>query len=282
MRALILLVLLLALPAVCQRPSERRSLDLSDLGAGLVDAIRHLDRFPMLESLDLSFNELTKLPAIPYLSGVLELDLSGNKLDCIPPELGRARSLTSLDLRGNRLARLGQAPWSGMPRLDTLDLGGNQLTDLGDLKGLEGLVSLDLSDNQLTSLPPHIARLRSLRRLDLSRNPLTSLPPEIGQLTQLQELTLSGSPLLSLPPQIGQLRALRRLDVEDTSLKAFPRELGALKLLVTFSSAGCPARIPDSFRGLSGLKWLFVGNLEPAELERLQKLLPWAEVIPIP
>ncbi len=276
------LVLLLALPAVCQGDRDRRSLDLFDLGNGLMDAMRHLDRYRQLESLNLSFNELKELPRIPYLNGVRDLDLSGNKLTAVPPELAQARSLHELDLRGNQLVHLGRPPWQGMPLLDTLDLGENQLTDLGDLKGLERLITLDLSDNQLTRLPAEIGRLRSLRHLDLSRNPLTTLPPEIGRLTRLEELTLDGTPLVSLPPQIGQLKALRRLDLEDTPLKSFPPQLGELRRLVTLSATGCQARIPDSFRGLKGLKWIFVGNLAPAELERVQDLLPWAEVIPIP
>ncbi len=279
---LLLLLCLLVLPLRAEQPPERRALDLFDLGQGLKAAIKWLDHYPVLESLDMSFNELSRLPRIPYMQGVRSMDLSGNALDHIPQELYGATTLRALDLRGNLLTTLRGVQWAKFRSLDELDLGGNQLTDLGSLRGLEGLVSLDLSDNQLKALPPEIGRLKSLRRLDLSRNQLTTLPPELGKLTALEELTLSGNPLVSLHPAIGRLTSLRRLDIEDTTLKSFPDEMGRLTRLVTFSCPGCNAPIPNSFKGMRSLKWIYVGNLSPEELVRLENLLPWAEVIPIP
>ena len=79
-----------------------------------------------LESLDLSFNQLTgSIPAaLGDLSNLHTLDLAGNQLTGpIPAALGDLSNLHTLDLAGNQLT--GPIPaWLGdLGNLQTLDLG---------------------------------------------------------------------------------------------------------------------------------------------------------------
>src|SRR5207302_593359 len=87
------------------------------------------------------------------------LDLSGNRLTALPPEVGQLSALTSLNLSDNRLAVL--PPEIGrLSALTTLNLCGNQLTVLPPEMGdLSSTVSLHLSDNPLQEpLPSLVAR----------------------------------------------------------------------------------------------------------------------------
>src|SRR5256885_427368 len=54
--------------------------------------------------LDLSGNQLTSLPPeIAKLTNLTSLDLSYNQLTSLPPEIAKLTNLTSLDLRENQL-----------------------------------------------------------------------------------------------------------------------------------------------------------------------------------
>ncbi len=103
---------------------------------------------------------------------VTDLGAAGGSLQDLPPDVGRLRGLTDLNLSDNRLTAFTLQP--------------------GDLRHLQ---KLDLSDNLLTSLPPEIGQLTDLRELILTGNRLTSLPPELAQLRSLEVLDISGNPL---------------------------------------------------------------------------------------
>ncbi len=109
---------------------------------------------------------------------VTELDLSGNQLSSLPPELATLSHLQQLYLSDNELSSLPP-----------------------ELAQLSNLQQLYLSNNQLSSLPPELAQLSNLQQLYLSNNQLSSLPPELAQLDNLRELYLHDNPL-SIPPEI--------------------------------------------------------------------------------
>jgi Leucine rich repeat len=182
------------------------------------------------------------------------LDLSGNQLTALPPEVGR------------------------LTALQRLDLGKNQLTALPpEIGQLTALQRLELGGNRLTALPPEIGQLTALQRLDLGGNQLTALPPEIGQLTALQRLELSGNQLTALPPEIGQLTALQRLDLGENQLTALPPEIGQLTALQRLGFSG--NQLPDPYPGFIALAQpettrkvlaYLRGELDPEDVVRLQ------------
>ena len=64
------------------------------------------------------------------LSGLTELDLSGNLLTAVPEWLGNLTALTALDLSDNQLTAVPDS-LGNLTALTELDLSDNQLTEIG-------------------------------------------------------------------------------------------------------------------------------------------------------
>jgi small GTP-binding protein len=107
--------------------------------------------------------ELLEIIARAEREGWTELDLSGNDLEVLPPEIGRLRSLEKLIL----------GKWDD----DEEGEKGNRLTAIPqEIFQLINLKELHISFNEITAIPDAIAQLANLTRLDLRANPLPILP----------------------------------------------------------------------------------------------------------
>ncbi|MCB9152377.1 MAG: leucine-rich repeat domain-containing protein, partial [Caldilineaceae bacterium] len=244
-----------------------------------------------------SNSEVLALIAQAKAEGWTELDLSGQYLTELPPELGDLRQLEVLNLgrseapyRYNYLTALPD--WiAQLSNIHTLDLRNNKLTALPDwLAQLTNLQSLDLRYNNLTALPDWIAQLTNLHTLKLGYANLTSLPEEMAQLTNLHVLDLSYSHLtalpdwmarlsnlcilnlshanlMALPDWIVQLSNLHTINLSNTYLTSLPEEMAQLiNLQVLDLSYNHLTALPDWIAGLSNLCIL---NLSHANLMAL-------------
>ena len=175
---------------------------------------------------------------------VIELDLMGNNLQALPPEIGQLSNLTKLNLEHNQLQAI--PPEIGqLSNLTLLDLARFQLQALPpEIGQLSNLTELYLEDNQFQALPPEIGQLSNLTTLHLMNNQLQALPPEIGQLSNLTELYLEGNQLQALPPEIGQLSNLTNLNLLDNQLQALPPEIGQLSNLTNLNLENNPVKSP--------------------------------------
>ena len=184
------------------------------------------------KTLDLSGQGLTELPPeIGQLQHLQSLFLSFNQLSSIPLEICQLQDLQSLDLSNNQLSSL-PIEICQLKSLQSLYLNNNQLSDLpSEISQLKSLQSLSLRFNQLCSIPLEIFQLQRLRSLSLRSNQLSSLPSEIGQLQYLQSLDLSNNQLDSLLPEIGQPQYLQSLYLSNNQLSNLPPEIGQLQHL---------------------------------------------------
>ena len=214
-------------------------------------------------SLDLTGNQLRQLPPeIGQLTSLQTLDLTGNQLRQLPPEIGQLTSLQTLDLSENELRQL--PPEIGqLTSLQTLDLIGNELRQLPpEIGQLTSLQTLNLTVNQLSQLPPEIGQLTSIQTLNLTVNQLRQFPPEIGQLTSLQTLDLTVNQLRQFPPEIGQLTSLQTLNLSRNQLSQLPPEIGQLTSLQTLDLTGNQlSQFPPEIGQLTSLQTLnLTGN----------------------
>ena len=105
-------------------------------------------------------------PLIPLtVKDITILDLSGNNLRMLPPDVGRLRSLVRLDLSRNGIRCLHSNDYTGLPQ---------------EMAQLNRMEVLNISECNLPFLPPVIWKLTTLRELDISRNKINILVPEVG------------------------------------------------------------------------------------------------------
>ncbi|MBD1869636.1 leucine-rich repeat domain-containing protein [Cyanobacteria bacterium FACHB-471] len=184
----------------------------------------------------------------------------GNNLKALPPEIGQLINLKKLWASANQLSNL-PAEIGQLTSLRSLKLDENQLSSLpAEITQLTNLRSLSLSDNQLSSLPAEIGKLINLQSLDLTGNQLINLPVEIVQLASLRSLHLTGTELSSLPAQFGQLTSLRSLDLIFNQLSSLPAEIGKLINLQSLDLTGNQLiNLPVEIVQLASLRSLHLG-----------------------
>lgn len=141
----------------------------------------------------------------------------------------------------------------------------------------ETLEVLGLPNHRLTHLPPHITKLRLLRRLNLAWNALVDLPGDFSALTGLVELHIQGNSLTELPSDFGRLTRLEHLDAGANQLGSLPDSVGGLTALRTLKLGNNQLTgLPPGFTQLAALATLDLSNnlLEalPADLGCLTAL----------
>ena len=175
------------------------TLDLSDQPISSED-IAALPFFTGVTELDLSgdtnISDLTGLTGLTNLTALKTLDLSGNKNLTDLSGLENLPALETLDLSNTVITDL--TGLSGQPALKTLNLSGNKrITDLSDLSGLMTLENLNLSDTGIASLAD-LAQLESLKTLDISNTGVTDLGGEQSVPQHLAKLTARDLELTSI------------------------------------------------------------------------------------
>lgn len=161
-----------------------------------------------IKRLDLSCG-LTEFPAEIFdLADSLEiLNLSGNALTQLPPDLGRLHKLRVVFCSDNQFITvpevLGQCP-----HLTMIGFKANQIRTLPAAALPAGLRWLILTDNQLQALPDEIGNCTQLQKLMLAGNQLETLPKTMAACTRLELLRIAANRLTQLPEWLLQLPRL--------------------------------------------------------------------------
>ena len=138
------------------------------------------------------------------------LNLSHNRLQCLPEDWDQLIGLTEFHLADNLLSELPQGFCTGnlSNSLTLLDLSKNKIKFLRPFFcKLQKLVTLRLSENELACLPSNLGQLMALRYLSLTQNQLRVLPATFCQL-RLEELDMFANAFL----QDGPGSIINRLD----------------------------------------------------------------------
>ncbi|XP_061181347.1 malignant fibrous histiocytoma-amplified sequence 1 homolog [Saccostrea echinata] len=169
---------------------------------------------------DLSDQGLTAVP--PNLLAEKDLgivNLSGNNLKTLPPEITRWDKLEKLDLSKNYGLRRTKA---------------NDNTSLPqEILTLVNLRELIISECNLQRLPTIIWQMTNLHVLDVSRNKINILVPEVGNLSNLRKINLKHTNITSLPPEIVYCQDLEEILLWGNKISTLPETLPELLKLKT-------------------------------------------------
>ncbi|KAL8942029.1 MAG: hypothetical protein Q9211_001570 [Gyalolechia sp. 1 TL-2023] len=171
-----------------------------------------------LQYLDISGNQIQSLVGFRNLVHLRELRADNNRIEGLEGIL-EFDGLIRLILRRNRIKAINFEACNLM-RLTDLDLGQNEIAEVGGLAHLPALKRLDLSNNKLKKLSPFGA-VPSLQDLRLANNQLHTL--DIGQLPNLRQLDIDKNSVAEIS-NLGSHRSLDILSWREQSLNSTSRE----------------------------------------------------------
>ena len=256
------------------------NLKVLDLSLNALKALPNsLGKLPCLESLNLSWNSIRKLPA--DLSGLQQLqvlDVSNNEIRRLPESLSQVKVLEVFKASHNEIVELPLS-FGEMGSLLELDLSDNRLSALPDtIGGLQSLQTIYLSRNTITVLPATFGQLRHLAKLQCVDNKMVYIPQEMGALCSLSELLLQNNHLVGdIPASFGAIQNLAVCNLSNNKITALPNTLAGMVFLKELNVANNQIRvIPTSLCSMHSLERLdFSSNLLkklPLEIARLQDL----------
>lgn len=215
-----------------------------------------------------------------------DINLSSNKLQYIKKGFfNKFINIRKLILSKNRIVNIFEESFSGLSKLETLDLSENNLTILANVfTPLKNLQHLNLSRNNIEFIHENYFNNWLLQHLDVSHNNLRKLAPGALQLLpNLARLLLTDNPHLGITQLDTQLlvgtgRRLQQIDASRTGLcqvpEAFTHSVRFLSLVGNrISSVRCGDL--DSYPLLQSLDFSDnkVVSVEDDSLGRLEMLL---------
>uniref|UniRef100_W8B810 Leucine-rich repeat-containing protein 57 n=2 Tax=Ceratitis capitata TaxID=7213 RepID=W8B810_CERCA len=182
---------------------------------------QHLETAQKTGILKISLQRLQEFPPqLKNYPNVLKtLDLSENRFERLPDEIGHFTLVKHLNLSGNKLIELPDV-LGELTKLEVLLLMNNYLSKIPKtLSNCNNLKTVNLSNNQIKEFPTMLCGLKHLDVLDLSRNKITSVPAEVGTL-YTTELNLNQNQISTLSEEIAACPKLKVLRLEENCLQA--------------------------------------------------------------
>jgi len=229
-----------------------------------------------LSELDVSFNSLTQLPPLSYLTPYTTsftlfashnklsslsaeavsalvsgstLDISYNEFDTLPKGI-TSTGASILNIEGNKFSSIP----SSITTLTHLFAGHNKISNVENIEGLTNLKLLDLRDNGITKIPDNFFNLLiSCSTVYLDNNQLKSIPSTGA--SALVKISVSYNNLTSIASDFVEgFYSLKELYVDHNELKGLPDEWYSLKNLSASNN-----KIND----VPGLASSFYGSVYP-------------------
>lgn len=219
---------------------------------------------PLLQSIDLSFNQISEIEdrtfrglfRLKYLSldsnlltkiknktfsglrSLQRLDLSKNIIEELESgAFARFINLKVLQLNLNRISRLQSGIFRGFRSIQRIDLSVNGLNNVeeGVFDGLPTLQILELGFNQLITLADgFFDGMRNLRSLFMASNQIEEIEPGLANLTRLRLLDLSYNPLKHIAPTLlAKMDQLDSLELRSCNLTSLDNDTFHNKMELT-------------------------------------------------
>ena len=214
---------------------------------------------PLLQSLEVSNNNLIKPPDFPWCGESLNLprelsrsptfndhyevgttissniyrrflDLSFNNIEDLSTYEFRG-FLNKLNLKANGLKMIKPKCFRGLKRVQAIDLSNNKLTDLPLelFHGLDELLELRLQFNDFSRIPEKLFQSQKLiKRIDLNHNKLSSIPKGLfSKLNNVEVLHLEGNVITNIDNEAFAIdsSSLREIYLQNNKINRVPKSL---------------------------------------------------------
>ena len=215
---------------------------------------------PLLQSLGVSNNNLTKPPDFPWCNNTLNLprglsrkptfndhytivpptiypryfDLSFNMIKNLSAH-GFRGLLHILNLKGNRLNLIGRDSFRRLKGVQMIDLSHNNLQrlPLQLFRQLKDLLQLRLDFNQISNIPTEIFKSqKQIKRIDLDHNKVTSIPKGLfSKLKKMEVLHLENNQITTIDEEAFAIdsTSLREIHLQNNKITRVPRSLLLLR-----------------------------------------------------
>jgi len=193
------------------------------------------------------------------------------------------KNVEEIALYGNYLKGTIPESIGNLSKLETLYLGGNNLTEIpSSIGNLAKLVVLHLESSNISGqIPAEIGNLENLAIIDLAYNDITGeIPTSIGNLINLAELKLSGNDLSgAIPSSFGNLTNIKEIDLCYNNISGSIPSFGNLTKIksLRLDNNNISGSIPP-FGNLTEIKYLNLSNNNifgsiPSSIGKLKNLV---------
>ncbi|AYO09776.1 protein kinase [Vibrio campbellii] len=179
---------------------------------------------------------LTEFPMeILELAETLEvLDLSGNALSDLPPELEQLTKLKIIFASNNRFTHLPEV-LGKLPNLEMVGFKTNKIKMVSEASLPSQLRWLILTDNEIEVLPNSLGERPRLRKLALAGNCIKQLPNSMENLVNLELIRLSANQLEHFPDVLMKLPKLAWFAFAGNPFCKHPSSLDSVPKVTTGS-----------------------------------------------
>ncbi|KAJ5068236.1 leucine rich repeats and iq motif containing 4 [Anaeramoeba ignava] len=227
-----------------------------------------------LLELDLSSNKLENIPKeIGNLKYLQTLNISHNKLNKIPDSITELKDLQVFNCSSNQIKSIGSKIIKNISsKITRIDFSYNLLTRLHKFRLLKELKYLDISHNKMIKFLQGLKRISSLIFLDLSFNQIESIPYSIKYFKRLQILNLSNNKISQISDSLCQLSNLETLILSSNLLTEIPVTLPLISTLKSIVLVDNPMRFPPINVCIQGKQAIvdYISNLnsefEPSDI----------------
>lgn len=233
-----------------------------------------VSQIPTLRELKLAENVLQgDFPAsLGQLTMLEVLELQGNKLLSLPPEMRELAHLRTLNVSENSLKSLPTELFTSVPLVELLASKNAFSGHLLDIDCAPHLQHLQVSNNSLASLcESDSISMPALKHLDMSANRLADLP-DISSWNNLTTLLVSENKLTALPEGFVTLMQLRTADFTSNDLTKIDEKVSLMEGLENLTLAANPIRERKFLTmNTADMKRDLHARLEPSLVEDVQE-----------
>lgn len=166
--------------------------------------------FNHLSNLDLFNNHITEFPScICDLKCLKDLQLSKNKIKCIPETIGKLKNLVKFSVESNKITVLPKSICD-IVALRELYLSNNALTKIpGNIGNITNLTTLAIGSNKIFWLPKSISKLKKITLINAENNRIRTIPKSFVKLSCLRWFDITGNSLFDTPIFLDRIKTLR-------------------------------------------------------------------------